>query len=220
MSYTFGSSDASDFELPDPDAYIFQVTAINPPEIRPNSFFDQWVAEYNEKQQVKATKLGQSFAPYDVDRDPLHKKEESNVVIECTVFKSVSGDDEWTGTMVKFYSSSKACNEMGNPEYPTKLRILANAVLGRTASAKNLLERGETVDADQILNGYFQGTYVHKEKKAGGIRGQIEATSIIPYKAQGTGQGGRRRNAPPPPPPPVEEEFDADAEFGDEELAS
>ena len=195
MSYTFGSSDASDFEIPDEDHYIFQVTKLNPPELRPNKFFEQFCTKYFEDNGVE----------YDRESDPKKKKIESNVVAECSIFKSVSGDEEWSGTMVKYYSGSKPGNEMGSIEFPTKLRKLANAVLGRT------LQNGETVDQTDIENGYFTGAYVHKTKQDGGLRGQIE--SPLPYKAQGTGQGGRRRQAAAPPPPV--EEFDP-GEFEEE----
>ena len=63
---------------------------------------------------------------------PQQKKVESNVVIECTIAKSAAGDDEWRGTAIRYYSSSKIGNELGSVEYPTKLRRLANAVLGKT----------------------------------------------------------------------------------------
>jgi hypothetical protein len=199
MSYTFGSSDASDFEMPDPDVYIFQITNVHEPEMRPNRFFDQFCRDFYKKHEVE----------YDRENDPQQKKEESSVVIDCTVFKSASGDAEWAGTMVKYYSSSKEGNELGSNEYPTKLRRLAVAVLGRP------MENGEQVTSAQLLNQYFQGTYVHKTKQDGGLRGQIE--SPIPYKAQGTGQGGRRRQqtAPPPPPSVPVDEFD-ESEFDDE----
>lgn len=178
---TFGSSDAPDFEIPDENVYIFQLTEIGEPRIEANPFYQ--------------------------DGEPESKKERSNVRLDATVFKSVAGDDEWAGTMVRIYSSSKPGNELGSSKYPTKLRAIANAILGRK------LDDGETIDTEDILNGYFQATLTHKPKKDGSPKAVIE--SPMPYKQQGTGQGGRRRPAPPPPPM---EEFD-DSEF-DEEIAS
>lgn len=237
MSHTFGSSDANDFELPDADTYLFHVTAVNVPQIRLNSFYDQWVADYEKRKGVA----------YDHENDPLNKKEESNTVIECTVRKAVSGDDEWAGSMIRFYSSCKPGNEMGSVEYPTRLRLLTNAVLGRTLENGELMvsedrpvKEGESPSPEHydgadpetgelcrmhrgITNGYFIGTYVHKMKKDGsGIRGEIAKDTLKPYKAQGSGQGGRRRQQTPPPPPPsvpTDEEFDP-AEFEDAEMTA
>jgi hypothetical protein len=205
MSFTFGSSsDSPEFEVPDGDIYVFQVTKVNAPEHRPNRFFEQFCNDYAKKEGIE----------YDRDGDPKGKKIESNVVLECTILQSAGGDKEWAGTMVRYYSSSKPGNELGSTEYPTKLRRLANAVLNKT------MQNGETIDADDILNGYFQGTYEVTEKEDGSVRGKI--VSCAPYKQQGTGQGGRRRQqtAPPPPPSvPTDEEF-SDSDFDDSEMVS
>lgn len=185
MGYTFGSSDAADFEIPDENVYVFQLTEIGEPRVEPNPFYKEG--------------------------EPESKRERCNIRLDCTVYQTVGGDDELRGVMVRHYSGSAPGNEMGSDQYPTKLRGVAEAILGRK------LEPKESVDSDQLINGYFTATLKHKTKKDGGIKAVIE--SPMPYRQQGTGQGGRRRQAPPPPPPPVDEEFDT-AEFDDAEVAS
>lgn len=169
MGLTFGSSDDG-FDLVEEGHYAFQLMTIHPPQVEPNPFFDAYCNENPD---------------YDRDNDPLGKRERSNIAMDVVVL----GRGEFAGSRVRVYSGSKPGNEMGNPQYPTKLRTISEAILGRK------LEKGETVDSDDIINGTFGATVVHKAKRDGGIKVVLEG--YVKYK---------RKNQPAPVEPVVEDD--------------
>lgn len=155
MAITFKVSDSSDFELPDEGFYLFQLGQIPEPKIEDDPFW----------------KPG----------DPERKKIRSNVYLDCTIQQ----DEDWSGTMVRVYSTSKPGNELGSPSYPTKLRAIVEAILGRK------LTDGESVDADDIEYGYFGAVVKHRARQNGGTKAVLEG--FAPAKRK----GGKRKPEPP-----------------------
>lgn len=126
--------------------------------------------------------------------DPESKREQTSMMVDLTVMF----DEDWGGTLVRQYWNPT----MGTSKFPSTLRKFAAAILGMPV--------GECDDASEaiLVDGYFQATLTHKEKKNGDLKAVV--SSPVAYKRKGNKK---------PPPPPVEEEFDAEADFGEQDVA-
>jgi hypothetical protein len=95
-------------------------------------------------------------------------------------------------TIIQYYTLS-----LGSPEYPSKLRPFAAALLRREITKD---DEDEGIDLDTLLNRRIQATVKHYAKKDGTKGAKLESPLAL--------KRAPKPEKPAPPPPPADEDDD------------